>query len=270
MQPAVRIEQARQPRQRAMHDAQTLQASRIAEAFCPGLEAVAPAGRMPHLALKAGLHGGHHHPQQLGVAQQQSRVRDCRRHPAVIAVPPEIPPPVPWTVPISAALEALEILAHTPAAPGFVAGQFRDVVPVTVVGRDEDHRVMRGATTQRACARIEDSLATQVVFLIPLLLHRVGIVMNIEFPRELLVFRAERMEGGDLVVDRLFRVAGFENEHAVAGFRKPHGHRPATGAGSYDNEIVFLIQVVCGHRGPRPRGTIDEREPLRKRVGERR
>jgi len=48
------------------------------------------------------------------------------------------------------------------------------------------------------------------------------------------------------------------------------GVRRATGAGSYDDEIVFFIQLVCGHRGPRPRGTIDERELLRKRVGKHR
>ena len=53
------------------------------------------------------------------------------------------------------------------------------------------------------------------------------------------------MKGRDLIVVGLFVAAGFENENAVAGFRKPHGHRSATGAGSYDNEIVFFIQLVC-------------------------
>jgi hypothetical protein len=31
----------------------------------------------------------------------------------------------------------------------------------------------------------------------------------------------------------------------MAGFGKPHGYRPATGAGSYDNVIVFIFQLVC-------------------------
>src|SRR5262245_24192941 len=127
---------------------------------------------------------------------------------------------------------------------------------------------MRGAAAQGARTRIEDSLARQVVGFIFLLLFGIAIVVDVEFPRELVVFRAARMPCRDLVVVGLFLVAaGFENENAVAGLGKPHRHRPAAGTGSYDNEIVFIVQFVCGHGGASPAGTIDDRELLRKRAG---
>src|SRR5262245_47056598 len=113
---------------------------------------------------------------------------------------------------------------------------------------------MRGAAAERACTWIKDPLAGEVVGFVPLLLLGIGIMVDEEFPRELFVFRAERMKGRDLVVVGLLVVAGFENENAVARFGKPHGHRPAAGAGSYDDVIVFLFRLVCGHAGPRPRG----------------
>src|SRR5262245_34167040 len=168
----------------------------------------------------------------------------------------EIPPAIPRTIQVFAALDLLEIPAHAPRAPALVAGQLRDVVPVAVVRRDENQCVMRGAATKGASARIKDPGSPfvidldvlQIVMCIPLLLLRVVIVMDVEFPRELIVFRTARMPGGDLVlvVVGLFLVAGFENENAVASLGEPHRHRPAAGTGPDDNEIVFIAQFVCG------------------------
>src|SRR5262249_23393166 len=222
--------------------------------------------RIPDIGAKAGLRGRHHKAQQHGVAQQQSRVRNRRRHPAVKSMLPEIHSPPPRAVQVSAALKLLEILPHGLAAPRPVSGQLRDMVPVAVVGRDKDLRMMCRAAAERARARIEDSLSRQIVDCIPLLLRGIGVVVDEEFPREVFVFGAERVKGGDLVCVRLILSTGFQNENAVTGFGKPHGHRPATGAGSYDNEVEFFFQLFYEHGAPRPYGTIDDRELLRKRA----
>ena len=51
---------------------------------------------------------------------------------------------------------AINLAAHVGSAPGYVARFGGDSIPITVVGRNEDHRVVGRATAQGAAARVED------------------------------------------------------------------------------------------------------------------
>ena len=58
----------------------------------------------------------------------------------------------------SGSLQPLEVAAHVGRAPRCVAGQRRDLVPIGVVRRHQDHRIVRGAAAERAGARIVDAV----------------------------------------------------------------------------------------------------------------
>src|SRR5262249_57938269 len=57
---------------------------------------------------------------------------------------------------VVAVLERLEVAPHATGAPGRIAGEAGDVVPVRVVRIDHDHGVVGGAAAQGARARIEN------------------------------------------------------------------------------------------------------------------
>ena len=61
--------------------------------------------------------------------------------------------------PVAAVLQPLEVAPHVRRAPRCIAGQRRDAVPIGIVRRHQDHRIVRGAAAERAGARIEDALA---------------------------------------------------------------------------------------------------------------
>ena len=104
-------------------------------------------------------------------------------------------------------LEAFEVAAHVLGAPGAVARDVGDGVPVLVVRIHEDQRVVRGAPAECAGARVEHTVHAfaverLAVFRVPPLLLVVGVVADEEVPPHRLVFGRERMKRGDVVIVR--------------------------------------------------------------------
>ena len=62
------------------------------------------------------------------------------------------------TRPVGAVLEALEVLVHPVGAPRVVLGELRDRVPVAILRRDGDHRVVGRAAAERSRPRIPDAV----------------------------------------------------------------------------------------------------------------
>src|SRR4051794_27676133 len=81
---------------------------------------------------------------------------------------------------ITAIFQPLPVAPHVDSAPRFVAGQRGDAVPIAVMRRHEDHRVMRGTAAERTGPRVQDSLWP--TFAVALLLHIVGIMTDVKIP----------------------------------------------------------------------------------------
>src|SRR5215831_5016948 len=107
--------------------------------------------------------------------------------------------------PVVTVLELLEVAAHGPGAPGGVPGKALDVLPVGVVGIDQDHGVVGGAAAQRARARIEDAIdagAVPIVAVLRILLlaRLAAVVAHEEVPGHRVILASEAVEGGHIVV----------------------------------------------------------------------
>ena len=81
-----------------------------------------------------------------------------------------------------------------------IAGEIGDLIPVGVVRRHEDHRVVRGTAAQRAGARIPDAVLAGDELRIASLLGEVAVVADEEVPAHRRVFGRERVKGRDAVV----------------------------------------------------------------------
>src|SRR5690242_6546571 len=105
---------------------------------------------------------------------------------------------------IGAALETLEVRPHLLAAPGIVARRLRDLIPISLVWHNGDHRVVRGAATERAGARIEHTLALPCSLIGSILRvcrspHGIIVVMDEEFPRHRGIFGCKAVKAGHRV-----------------------------------------------------------------------
>ena len=114
-----------------------------------------------------------------------------------------------------AVFKALEVTAHVVATPAGVFGKRCDVVPIVVMGINEDHRVMRGASAQSSGARVKNPIHPLAVTgcaitWIELLLVIVGVVTHKEVPAKRLVFRGKGVEAGNIVVSRQPIAAGID------------------------------------------------------------
>src|SRR3954453_632354 len=120
---------------------------------------------------------------QFMVAQGLPRHRAFGVEPAGPAMPGGIDPkPVEqspdWSV--LAVFHPLPIPAHIRRAPGRVARQARDPVPIAVMRRDKDHRIVAGAAAERASPRIENPAVA--AFWIAPLSGRVGVMLDKKVP----------------------------------------------------------------------------------------
>ena len=152
--------------------------------------------------------------------------------------------------PVLAVLQLLEIGPHAVGAPGGIAGQVRNVVPIVVVRIDNDHGVVCGAAAKATGARIPDAvdglaIVVRHVFVILVLPGVVGVMADEKVPAHRVVFRRTGMEDGDVVIVRkpidvgidgvaaleLKRVpAGFHHKDLSAVLGKPRGDSAAAGA----------------------------------------
>jgi hypothetical protein len=157
-----------------------------------------------------------------------------------------------FAVDVEVGLEPLEVLAHVAGRPAVVAGDPGDVVPVLGVGIQRDHRVMRGAPTERPGTRIEDARLlvrprVRDVFAVELLLRFIVVVLDEEVPAHRRLFgRADVQRRNLLVRQRALIVARFEQQHAAPGASKTARQRPATRARA-DDDVVEL-GLGCGIR----------------------
>ena len=163
-----------------------------------------------------------------------------------------LPEPLEGAVP--AVLDALEILPHRRRSPRGIARQIGELIPVRVARIHENHRVVRRAAAERAGARIPDAVLIRNEFRIPRLPGGVAVVANEEIPAHRRVLGRERVKCRNVVRGSLWRAgiaAGFEDEHRVAGFGEPGGHRPAAGAGAH-HDVVGLAAALLLGQDPRP------------------
>ena len=184
---------------------------------------------------------------------------------------------------IRTVLQLLEVRPHVFRPPAAVAGQVGQLVPVGVVRTEEDHRVVRGTTSECTGARIQHaidvlSIPRFPVVRIALLLGRVAVVAHEEVPAHRRVFSGEGMERRHVVVVRIGAIriaargsrirAGFEHEHAIPGFGKTGGHGAAAGAGADDD--VFRIEVGARDSGfgARHEGDSNQRDRAPRRRGD--
>src|SRR6202047_2046829 len=104
--------------------------------------------------------------------------------------------------PVMAILQAFKIRPHPVRLPTRILRKFSDIVPVGIVGIDQDLRVVGGASSQSSSPWIKNSIAILVVLGVAILLLIVRIMTNVEVPFYGAVFRRKRMESGDIVVGR--------------------------------------------------------------------
>ncbi len=157
-------------------------------------------------------------------------------------------------------LHALEVPAHVAGAPGLVADELGDIVPVLVIRIDHDHGVVGGAAAKRPGARIEHAVALGDKLVVKLLLRVIGVVAHEELPAHRLVLRRHRVPCRHLVVlrhavgigghrpaafERQRIAARLEQQHLVPGLCEPGGNRAAAGARPHHD--VLILRCV-GHR----------------------
>src|SRR5262245_24388944 len=98
-----------------------------------------------------------------------------------------------------------------------IASQRLQILPVTVLRIDGDHRIVRGTATKRSSSRIKDAVLLGNKLRI-LLLHRlVAIVTHKEIPAHRRVFTREGMKTRNAVVISAVIAAGFKNQHRITG-----------------------------------------------------
>ena len=158
---------------------------------------------------------------------------------------------------MAAILEPFEVRPHVIRAPGLIAREVRKLVPVGVVGVDEDHRVVRRAATQRSRPGVPDAVDPLVVVVLDVLailalLDIVGVVADEEVPLDRVVLRRQRMERRHRIVlgvgvlvgmqgiaacDGVWVAAGLEHQHGVAGLHQARRDRAPACAGT-DDDVV--------------------------------
>ena len=203
------------------------------------------------------------------IAVLERRQRNCAfgRQPPAPAVAAGISPELaehPFPPPVPAVLDSLEVGAHVIRAPGRIAGDVGDLIPVGVMRVDEDHRVVRRAPAERAGARVQDTVHLALVergaeLLVLVLAGIVLVVPDEEIPSQRFVLGRERVKRGNVVVfgqgvlARILRVgaleltriaAGLEQEHPEPQLREPRGDSPAAGARADDDG--FGVEVGGG------------------------
>src|SRR4029078_8571585 len=99
--------------------------------------------------------------------------------------PPRVPArrlPEAFGRPVALVLDPLEVLPHLSGAPRRIAGEVGDLIPVRVAGTDQNHRVVRGAAAEGACARIPDAVLLGDKLGIQPLPPRIVVVADEEVP----------------------------------------------------------------------------------------
>ena len=188
-----------------------------------------------------------HQAHQIVVAHRFLRQRVFAVEPAVPAVPGRIDPVPGEAAPqraIAAILQPLPVPPHIGGAPGRIAGQRGDAVPVAVMRRYQDHRIVRGAAAQRAGTRVQNPLRTALA--VAPLLCVVGIMADEKIPAHRRMFGGERVkcrhlvgfgQPGGLGVQRI--AARFEQNDAHASLGEPGGERAAAGSRA-DHDIIAV------------------------------
>lgn len=105
-----------------------------------------------------------------------------------------------------------------------------DLVPIGVVGSEENHRIMRGAGAERAGAGIKDArlagIGIEPRFPVGLLTLAVRNIANEKFPAHGRIFRGERVEAWDEII-----------------FREPRRARPANLRLAPTNQNVLINSI---------------------------
>src|SRR5436309_2013852 len=101
--------------------------------------------------------------------------------------------------PVTAVLQAFEVPAHVVRVPTGILCQLLNVLPILVVGVNQNLGVVGGASTQGAGTRIENSINSLAIVLadelpIPLVLGDIRVVVDKKVPFHALVFRSKSMK----------------------------------------------------------------------------
>src|SRR5262249_22224683 len=149
-------------------------------------------------------------------------------------------------------LQTFEILAHVIGLPGRIPGKRGDIVPISVVGIEENHGVVGSAAAQSASTRIEDAIMLFAEVLVPLLLRVLRVVPYEEIPLYCLIFRCKSVEDGDMVVLRqtgrsqLKRVTTcFKDQNSVPCLCQICRHWPTPSSGANDDVFVLRMTMEC-------------------------
>src|SRR5262245_65236722 len=86
--------------------------------------------------------------------------------------------------------------------------------------------------------------------------HPARIMLDVEFPRQIVVLAGQRMERRNLIGERLRGAARFEDEHAEAGLGQICRHRTAAAARADDNEVLDAVDLIGDGVGSRPRARL--------------
>ena len=118
------------------------------------------------------------------------------------------------------AFDAREVFVHFARRPSRVTRGLLNRLPIAVVRPDNDHRVMRGATAERAGARIVNTVSSRLslhhILWILLLACFVFIVTNVMVETEVFVLSGTAVEHRHPVVPGLFFAAGLQQQHLVS------------------------------------------------------
>jgi len=164
---------------------------------------------------------------------------------------------------VVAVFQALKVAAHVPGVPTDVTGELCDMLPIRVVRIDQNHCIVRGASAERARARIEHAIhwfavPRFVILRIALLKTPVGEMANKEIPLHGVIFRGKAVKGGDIVIFRqaidvgvksiatrqLARItACLQQQHAAAGLRQTRRYSSAAGARTH----YHVLEIVAHH-----------------------
>src|ERR1035438_3159925 len=162
---------------------------------------------------------------------------------------------------VVAVFQALKVAAHFLGTPTGIAGEPGDIVPILVVRIDQNHRVVRRASAERAGARIEHTIhrfavPRFVILGIALLQAPVGEVANEEIPLDGFVLRRESVKGGNVVIFRQAVHAGvdaiaarqfarlaacLQQHHSPAGLGQTRCYCGAAGARTHYH--VFAVAI---------------------------
>jgi hypothetical protein len=197
--------------------------------------------------VQRGKRAGRHAPGQPTVAQRLLRLEPLDAEPAVPAVLGRVDADEAQQAPdraVPAILHQPHPMLHRPSGPGRIAGQRCEAVPIGIVGRHEDHRIVRGAAAECAGARIKD--AVRVALVVARGLGRVGIVVDPEVPCHRRVLRGVGVKGRHFVILRQALpglVAGiaarFEQHNAHAILRQARCQCSSTSPRADDHVVAI-------------------------------